>query len=338
MKDKLISTLSFAGFGWCVPVIRLTTGEDPNEQIRQIFLTIGVPVLTFGLFLLLWNGAASGVRTNLGTVPGPAQVVEQIRSLAQEHREERQKRTEFYARQAEKNKAQLAANPTEAVKVRKFTGRPTYLDQIFTSLRTVFTGFLIASLIAVPLGILCGMSKTLMTALNPLIQIFKPVSPVAWLPIVTMIVSAVYVVPREWMPKSYVISSITVALCCMWPSLINTAIGVKSIDKDYINVGRVLRLGFFSRVFRIVLPVSMPYIFAGLRISLGVGWVVLIASEMLSQNPGLGKFVWDEFQNGSSQSLARIMVAAFTIGLVGFVLDRIMIMLHQLVSYGQETH
>lgn len=311
---------------------------NSEEQLRQILLNVGVPVLTFALFLFAWSGASAGIQTNLGTVPGPVQVLEQVKSLAHEHQEERRKQAEFYKVQKEKNTAKLAANPSGPVKVRKFTGKPTYLDQICTSLRTVFTGFLIASLVAVPLGVLCGLSRTIMTALNPLIQIFKPVSPVAWLPIVTMVVSALYTLPREWLPKSYVISSITVSLCCLWPTLINTSLGVMSIDKDYINVARVLRLGFFAKIFKIVLPSAMPYIFAGLRISLGVGWIVLIASEMLSQNPGLGKFIWDEFQNGSSQSLARIMVAVFTIGVIGFALDRIMIALHKLVSFGQETH
>lgn len=309
-----------------------------NEPLRQILWKVGTPALTFGVFLLLWSTASANITTNLGQVPGPTQVLVQAKSLAVEHRTERRKEAEFRKNQTERNAKKLAEDPSAEVKIRKYTGRATYLDQIFTSLRTVFTGFLIASFIAVPVGILCGLSRTIMLALNPLIQIFKPVSPVAWLPIVTMVVSAVYVVPKEWMPKSYVISSITVSLCCLWPSLINTSIGVASIDKDYINVARVLKLGFFAKIFKIVLPAAMPYIFAGLRISLGVGWIVLIASEMLSQNPGLGKFIWDEFQNGSSQSLARIMVAVFTIGLVGFALDRVMVALHKLVSFGQEIH
>jgi nitrate/nitrite transport system permease protein len=118
---------------------------------------------------------------------------------------------------------------------------------------------------------------------------------------------------------------------------VNTAIGVNSIDKDHLNVARVLNLGAMTRVRKIVIPSSLPYIFAGLRISLGVGWMVLIAAEMLAQNPGLGKFVWDMFQNGSSSTLARIMVAVFTIGIIGFLLDRIMITLQRLVSY-QGTH
>jgi nitrate/nitrite transport system permease protein len=108
---------------------------------------------------------------------------------------------------------------------------------------------------------------------------------------------------------------------------------VASIDKDLMNVGRVLQLNWFTQVFRIVLPSALPLIFTGLRLSLGVGWMVLIAAEMLAQNPGLGKFVWDEFQNGSSESLARILVAVFTIGIIGFLLDRLMLALQAAVTY-----
>ncbi|MBL8440771.1 MAG: ABC transporter permease subunit, partial [Betaproteobacteria bacterium] len=114
-----------------------------------------------------------------------------------------------------------------------------------------------------------------------------------------------------------------------------TAVGVASIDKDLMNVSKVLRLSTWTKVTKIVLPSSLKLIFTGLRLSLGVGWMVLIAAEMLAQNPGLGKFVWDEFQNGSSHSLGRIMVAVFTIGFVGFILDRIMNTLQQLVSFGE---
>ena len=192
---------------------------------------------------------------------------------------------------------------------RAYTGKPTYIDQIGTSLETVGLGFLIATIIAVPLGIASGLSRSFNGAINPLIQIFKPVSPLAWLPIVTMIVSALYVDPVDWLSKSLLISAVTVTLCSMWPTLINTALGVASVDKDLMNVGRVLQLPTLKTVTKLVLPSSLPLIFTGLRLSLGVGWMVLIAAEMLAQNPGLGKFVWDEFQNGSSQSLAKIMVA-----------------------------
>jgi len=108
---------------------------------------------------------------------------------------------------------------------------------------------------------------------------------------------------------------------------------VSSIDKDLLNVSKVLRLGPMAHVLKIVMPSSIPMIFTGLRLSLGIGWMVLIAAEMLAQNPGLGKFVWDEFQNGSSESLARIMVAVLTIGMIGFALDRLMLVLQKKVSW-----
>ena len=119
----------------------------------------------------------------------------------------------------------------------------------------------------------------------------------------------------------------------MWPTIINTTVGVSTIDNDLKNVSRVLRLSWWTNVYKIVLPSSIPMMFAGLRVSLGIGWMVLIAAEMLAQNPGLGKFVWDEFQNGSSNSLARIMVAVLAIGLIGFLLDRLMLLLQRYVSW-----
>jgi nitrate/nitrite transport system permease protein len=210
------------------------------------------------------------------------------------------------------------------VKWRSYTGRPTFLDQILTSLQTVALGFLLATVIAVPAGIACGLWPAIHGAVNPLIQIFKPVSPLAWLPIVTMVVSALYLDPVEWLPKSLVISALTVTLCSLWPTLVNTALGVASIDEDLVNVGKVLQLSTATTIRKLVLPSALPLIFTGLRLSLGVGWMVLIAAEMLAQNPGLGKFIWDEFQNGSSSSLAKIMVAVLTIGLIGFLLDRVM--------------
>ena len=178
--------------------------------------------------------------------------------------------------------------------------------------------------------------KGVNAAFNPLIQIFKPVSPLAWLPIVTMVVSALYVSDDPLFSKSFLTSAITVTLCSLWPTLINTALGVASIDKDLLNVSKVLRLDWKTKVFKMILPSSLPLIFTGLRLSLGVGWMVLIAAEMLAQNPGLGKFVWDEFQNGSSHSLARIMVAVFTIGIIGFLLDRLMYTLQDLFTFSDK--
>jgi len=338
MLNQLANFFNKTGFTWFVPFVRLAAGEDPRQQLRDILLMIGVPILAFVVFLSIWNGLASGVQTSLGEIPGPAQVVAEARGLLQEHRDERKKEAAFYARQEKRAAEAKAADPNADVTIRNWTGKPTYLDQILTSLLTVFTGFAIGTLVAVPLGILCGLSKTFQVAINPLIQIFRPVSPLAWLPIVTIVVSAVYVSTDPMFEKSFIVSAITVTLCSLWPTLINTALGVASIDKDLVNVAKVLRLSWWTKVTKIVLPSSLQLIFTGLRLSLGVGWMVLIAAEMLAQNPGLGKFVWDEFQNGSSQSLGRIMVAVFTIGFVGFLLDRIMNTLQQLVSFGQTSH
>ena len=182
-----------------------------------------------------------------------------------------------------------------------------------------------------------GLSAKLNSAMNPIVQIFKPVSPLAWLPLVTMVVSALYVSDDPLVSKSFLTSLITVSLCSLWPMVINTSIGVSSIDSDLLNVSKVLRLPTLTHIKKIVLPASVPMIFTGMRLSFGVAWMVLIAAEMLAQNPGLGKFVWDEFQNGSSNSLARIMAAVIVIGFIGFLLDRIMLMLQRKVSWDKSS-
>ena len=321
------------GFSWLVPLLKIGAGDSVSEQLGELKRVLLIPLAGILFFLAAWAYFAPKVETSLGAVPGPVQVWEQAGNLWQDHLVEREKANAFYERQEERNAKLIAEGNSDRVKWRDYTGKPTYIDQIGTSLLTVGLGFLIATLIAVPLGIASGLSKTINGAINPLIQIFKPVSPLAWLPIVTMIISAVYVDPADWLPKSLLISAVTVTLCSLWPTLINTALGVASVDKDLMNVGRVLQLPTAKTVSKVVLPSALPLIFTGLRLSLGVGWMVLIAAEMLAQNPGLGKFVWDEFQNGSSQSLARIMVAVLTIGLIGFMLDRLMYALQRAFTF-----
>lgn len=322
--------------------LRMNNAKDKLLQYKNInwpamllvlFNKLGIPLIAVAIFLGLWGSIAPQIQTSLGQVPGPMMVLEQASSLVDEHIAERNKEAAFIERQEKRNAKKLAENPDAEVKIRPYTGKETFLDQIITSVGTVMAGFFLASLIAIPVGIVCGLSNVLYAALNPLIQTFKPISPLAWLPIVTMVVSAVYVSNDPMFEKSFVTSAITVMLCCMWPTIINTTVGVSTIDKDLVNVGRVLRLGWFTNIYKIVLPSSVPMMFAGLRVSLGIGWMVLIAAEMLAQNPGLGKFVWDEFQNGSSNSLARIMVAVLAIGLIGFLLDRLMLMLQKYVSW-----
>lgn len=334
--NKAAGYLNVLGLSWLVPLMKMAAGDNPQAQMKDLWRLAGVPLLAILIFLVAWARLAPTVETSLGAIPGPSQVWEQTDVLWEDHKAERVKETAFYERQEKRNAKKLERNPNATIKVREYTGKPTYVDQIITSLKTVFMGFLVASLIAIPLGVACGLSPTVNAAFNPLIQIFKPVSPLAWLPIVTMIVSALYVSDDPLFDKSFINSALTVTLCSLWPTLINTALGVSSIDKDLMNVGRVLQLNWFNSLVKLVLPSALPLIFTGLRLSLGVGWMVLIAAEMLAQNPGLGKFVWDEFQNGSSDSLARIMVAVFTIGIIGFLLDRLMFALQAAFTFSAQ--
>lgn len=221
--------------------------------------------------------------------------------------------------------------------------------QIARSLLCVFCGFFLGSAIAIPIGVLCGLSKTFMAAMTPCIAAFKPVSPIVWLPVALIIVGGFIPDPdkhpfTQWLWQlpflgeykinpAFIASAITVALCSLWATMVNTAFGVASVDKDHINVARVLRLGFWSRLFKIVLPSALPLVFAGLRISLSVGWMVLIAAELLSSSEGIGKFVWDQFNNGASDSFAKMMVVVFVVGAIGLALDRMMIVFQRLVSF-----
>ena len=326
--DKWLQVL---GLSWITPIFRAAAGDNPKAQIAELWRLLAVPLIAIAAFLMLWGTLAPKVQTSLGAVPGPAQVWEQAVNLHEDAQAKAAKRAEFEAKVAQLNERLIAQG--KEPKQRVFTGASTYYQQIWTSIQTVFFGFLIATAVAVPLGITAGLSATANAALNPLIQIFKPVSPLAWLPIVTMIVSAVYTTNEGLFAKSFLISAITVTLCSLWPTLINTALGVASIDKDLVNVSKVLKMNTWTKITKLVLPSALPLIFTGLRLSLGVGWMVLIAAEMLAQNPGLGKFVWDEFQNGSSQSLAKIMVAVFTIGIIGFLLDRLMYAIQSLFTF-----
>jgi nitrate/nitrite transport system permease protein len=331
--DGLFRILTLMGVGFLVPLLRMARGDDPRGQLRDLWRLLGVPLLAIAIFLFLWSRVSAGIQTSLGQIPGPAAVLEQAGALWQDHQAERLKAVAFYERQEQRNAERRIEDPTATVVEHRYTGKPTYVDQIFTSLRTVFTGFLFATLLAVPIGIVCGMSRTMNAAFNPFVQIFKPISPLAWLPIVTMLVSALYVSEDPFFPKSFLTSAITVALCSLWPTVINTSLGVASIDRDLLNVAKVLQLKWSTRLLKLVLPSSLSLIFTGMRLSLGVGWMVLIAAEMLAQNPGLGKFIWDEFQNGSSDSIGRMMVAVLTIGIIGFLLDRVMLALQSLTDF-----
>ncbi|EAR57190.1 putative nitrate transporter [Photobacterium sp. SKA34] len=295
-----------------------------------------LPVLGVLFFVVVWHFSALQVKTSLGSLPGPVQTAEQFVLLVEDHLQEGEKEQAFYERQEVRNAKKLAADPDANIKVRAYTGKATFFDQIVTSLVTVACGFILASVIAIPLGLVLGLNHKLYMAFNPIIQLLKPVSPLAWLPLVTMVVSASYVTKDPLVAKSFLNSMLTVTLCSLWPTLINTAVGVTNVDKDLVNVSRVLRLSYWQHIRTIVLPSAIPMIFTGLRLSIGIAWMVLIAAEMLAQNPGLGKFVWDEFQNGSASSLSRIMVAVVMIGFIGLMLDRLMLMIQKRVSWDKQ--
>ena len=324
-----------------VKIASLTISEQVlkivKSSLSKITNALLLPVIGISIFIFFWSITAQSIHTSLGDFPGPNAVVKQFSSLYQEHKMERAKAEAFYQRQEKRNVAKLVKNPDYVAKIRAYTGKETFLDQIVTSLITVTCGFLAAAFIAIPLGIWMGLNKRLNLAMNPIVQIFKPVSPLAWLPLVTMVVSALYVSDDPMVSKSFLTSMLTVTLCSLWPMVINTSMGVSAINSDLINVSKVLRLGTLTHIQKIVLPASVPMIFTGMRLSFGVAWMVLIAAEMLAQNPGLGKFVWDEFQNGSSDSLARIMAAVVVIGFIGFLLDRAMLALQQKVSWDKSS-
>ena len=190
---------------------------------------------------------------------------------------------------------------------------------LLASLRRVLLGFLLGAVVAIPVGFLIGMSKQAMMALNPLIQIFKPVSPLAWLPIALAIFNLAD-------PSAIFVIFIT----SLWPTIINTALGVSSVSKDYLDVARVLEMPRWRRITKIIWPASLPYIFTGLRISLGIAWLVIVAVEMLTGGIGIGFFVWDEW---SRLNLSSVFLAVLVIGLTGLFLDYAVGKIQELVTH-----
>lgn len=318
-------------------VVRQSPRWLPSGMAGRVVRAVGLPIVGIIAFLVLWSLVASHIHTSLGVFPGPEAVAVQAENLYQDYEQQQVKKERFYQMQEARNAKLLAENPNYKAVIYPFTGQPTFISQIGTSLVTVLSGFILASIIAIPLGIAIGLSSGLNAAVNPIIQVLRPVSPLAWLPLVTIVVSAVYVSSNPMFSKSYLVSMITVLLCCLWPTIINTSVGVAAISKDMTNVSRVLRLNWWTHVRKIVVPSALPMMFTGLRLSLSIAWMVLIAAEMLAQNPGLGKFIWDEFQNGSSDSLSRIMVAVIVIGLIGFMLDRTMLLLQRWISWDKKS-
>jgi nitrate/nitrite transport system permease protein len=180
----------------------------------------------------------------------------------------------------------------------------------YYSLMRVGQGFLLGIAIGTPIGFLLGISPLLSRMFDPLMQVLRPISPLAWLPLGLVLFQ-----------KSEPAALFAIAVCCMWPTIVNTMVGVRAIPQDYWNVAKVLRLSRTTTFLKIVVPATLPYMFTGYRLSLGIAWLVIVASEMLTGTAGVGGFLWQEY---NSLIYAHILLAIVTIGVIGFVLDRLM--------------
>ncbi len=191
--------------------------------------------------------------------------------------------------------------------------------QLAFSLARVLIGFGLAMIVAIPLGFLIGTSPILSRALDPFIQIMKPISPLAWMPL------ALYTIKDSSLSAIFVIF-----ICSIWPMLVNTAFGVANVRKEWLNVGRTLEVPFFRRVTTIILPAAAPTILTGMRISIGIAWLVIVAAEMLVGGTGIGYFIWNEWNN---LSIVNVIVAILLIGIIGMVLDQILAAITRVVTF-----
>lgn len=178
------------------------------------------------------------------------------------------------------------------------------------SLVLVAKGYSLALLIGTPIGFLLGLSKLFTKAIDPIIQVLRPVSPLAWLPLGLVLFQ-----------KPEPSALFTIAVCAMWPTVLNTAVGVRAIPQDFLNVAKVLKLSRTKTLFKVLIPATLPYMFTGFRLSLGIAWLVIVAAEMLTGAPGVGGFLWQEY---NSLIYEHIILCILTIGIVGFALDRLM--------------
>jgi nitrate/nitrite transport system permease protein len=191
--------------------------------------------------------------------------------------------------------------------------------QLAHSIARVLAGYMLAVAVAIPIGFLIGMSPLMSRALDPFIQVLKPISPLAWMPL------ALYTIKDSGISAIFVIF-----ICSLWPMLINTAFGVASVRKEWLNVARTLEMGPGRTAGRVILPAAAPTILTGMRISIGIAWLVIVAAEMLVGGTGIGYFVWNEWNN---LSITNVITAILFIGVVGMVLDQLMGRLQRLVAY-----
>lgn len=272
----------------------------------QVRATI-VSVLLFAVFVGVWHLATSG--------SGPTQ------NMDPEY-------AKLMGATATEGKSAMPGPLDVATKMWEHLRRPFYDNgpndkgvgiQLAYSIGRVALGYFLAVLVAIPIGFMIGMSPVMSRALDPFIQVMKPISPLAWMPL------ALYTIKDSGLSAIFVIF-----ICSVWPMLINTAFGVASVRKEWLNVARTLEVGTFRRAFTVILPAAAPTILTGMRISIGIAWLVIVAAEMLVGGTGIGYFVWNEWNN---LSITNVITAILVIGIVGMVLDQLLARAQRLVTY-----
>jgi nitrate/nitrite transport system permease protein len=247
-----------------------------KTPVTRHLLNLLLPLCGIGLALLIWWGASAAV----SDLPSPLRTWEESKLYI----------LEPLAKRGEMDQGIVLLAYYSLVRVAK--------------------GFLLGIALATPIGFLLGVSPTLTRMFDPIMQVLRPISPLAWLPLGLVLFQ-----------KSEPAALFAIAVCSMWPTVVNTMMGVRAIPQDYWNVAKVLRLSRMTTFTKIMLPATMPYIFTGYRLSLGIAWLVIVASEMLTGTPGVGGFLWQEY---NSLVYAHILLAIITIGVIGFLLDRLM--------------
>ena len=264
----------------------------------------------FSAFVLAWHIAVQG-----GAPTGPAMDPEYAKLMGQT---------------ATTGKSAMPGPLDVGAKLLEHLRRPFYDNgpndkgigiQLAWSIARVAAGYLLAVLVAIPLGFLIGMSPLMSRALDPFIQIMKPVSPLAWMPL------ALYTIKDSGLSAIFVIF-----ICSLWPMLVNTAFGVASVRKEWLNVARTLEVGPWRRAFTVILPAAAPTILTGMRISVGIAWLVIVAAEMLVGGTGIGYFVWNEWNN---LSITNVITAILVIGLVGMALDQMLARAARAVTFAE---
>ncbi|HWZ94151.1 MAG TPA: nitrate ABC transporter permease [Opitutaceae bacterium] len=246
-----------------------------------------LPVLGFGCVLVFWTILSVTVAKNL---PSPVKTWEASKLYI----------LEPFAKRGEMDQGIL-----------RFT---------WYSLELVAKGYALAIVIGTPIGFCLGLSKAFAKTFDPIIQVLRPVSPLAWLPL------GLVLFLDAGKDAGTLGALFTIAICSMWPTVLNTAVGVRAVPQDYLNVGRVLKLSRWKTLTKILIPATLPYMFTGFRLSLGIAWLVIVAAEMLTGRPGVGGFLWQEY---NSLVYEHIILSILTIGFVGFALDRLMSLLER---------